>query len=250
MERVRRWLLKHLVPEWVWPPVVHLDGVPIPVRSMPFSFGVKRILCDGSYEASERRLMNRVVRPGDVVLELGGSIGILATIAAEKVGASGSVVTVEASERLTRHSARRFADRQNVCVLTGVGFPVWLAPDSVRGSVFCDTGNSLGGRVVFREPGSGGPASHEVYDLARVTRECRIDPTLLLVDIEGSEAVVLEPGMSLPPCVQHVIIELHPGLYGDDVERQIVDAFTGFGFRVAEEVSHVYLFSRPDSRAL
>jgi hypothetical protein len=249
MERVRRWLLKHLVPERVWPPVVQLDGVSIPVRGMPFSFGVKRILCDGSYEASERRLMNRAVRPGDAVLELGGSIGILATIAADKVGTSGRVVTVEASERLTRHSASRFANRQNVRVLTGLGFPVWLAPDSVRGSVFCDTGNSLGGRVVFRASGAGGPGAHEVYDLARVTRECRIDPTVLLVDIEGSEAVVLEPGMSLPPCVQHVIIELHPGLYGEEVERKIVAAFMDFGFHVAEEVSHVYLFSRSDSRA-
>lgn len=247
MEQIRRWLLKHLVPELVWPRMVNLDGVPIPVRGMSFSFGVKRILCDGSYEASERCLMNRVVTSGDSVLELGGSIGILATIAAEKVGDAGCVVTVEAAERLTRDSTRRFASKKNVRVLTGLGFPVWHAPDTVRGSQFHDTGNSLGGRVEFRDSGRGGPTPHEVFDLSRIMSECRIAPTVLLVDIEGSEAVVLEPGMSLPPCVHHVIIELHPGLYGDDVERRIVEAFQGFGFLMAEEMSHVYLFSRTES---
>jgi FkbM family methyltransferase len=244
VERIRRWLLRNLVPEALWPRHVLLDGVSIPVRGMPFSFGVKRILCDGTYENSERVLLNRVIRENDVVLEFGGSIGILATIAADKVGRAGMVISVEAADRLASQTAARLANRANVQILAGLGFPVAEAPERCRQSVFRDTGNSLGGRICSEETIDPNSTPHQIYDINRIMREYGVQPRILLVDIEGAESVVLEPLATIPSCIVHIIIELHPGLYGRATEQSIVEAICRFGYVVAEEVRHVYLFTR------
>lgn len=244
MERLRRWLLRHLVPECVWPRHVLLDGVAIPVRGQPFSFGVKRILCDGSYEQSERILLSRVIRENDTILEFGGSIGILATIAADKVGRGGTVISVEASERLAAQAAARLAGRPNIRVIAGIGFPVADAPERCRGSIFRDTGNSLGGRICGEAPLDGNAALHRIYDINRVIQECGVQPRILVVDIEGAESVVLEPSATLPSCIAHIVIELHPGLYGQTMEHRIVEAFSRLGYVLSEELRHVYLFTR------
>lgn len=244
MERIRRWLLRHLVPECLWPSHVLLDGVAIPVRGQPFSFGVKRILCDGSYEKSERELLNRVLCEHDTVLEFGGSIGILATIAAHKIGGRGTVISVEASARLATQAAARLADRPNVRVLAGLGFPVADAPERCRGSIFLDTGNSLGGRICGERPVGGNATPHQIYDINRIIHEFGMKPRILLVDIEGAESVLLDPSASLPTCIEHIIIELHPGLYGKATEQQIIATLCKLGYALSEELRHVYLFTR------
>jgi hypothetical protein len=38
---IRRKVLKTIVPEFIWPQAVVLDGASIPVRGMDYSFGVK-----------------------------------------------------------------------------------------------------------------------------------------------------------------------------------------------------------------
>jgi FkbM family methyltransferase len=243
---MRRWLLRNLVPEQVWPKTIQLDGVQIPLRGLPVSFGVKRNLCKGAYESNERLLINRKINEGDTVLELGGSIGILATILADKVGETGAIISIEASRRLSHHSAKRLAHQKNVSILTGFGFPVSVAPDLVLNSQFHDMGNELAGRVVFGADvvRSDSSVQREIYDISRIAHEFGREPNVLVVDIEGSEAVVLEPNSSIPSYVMHVIIELHPGVYGEDTLCRIVEAFEDFGFIVEEHLGAVYLFTR------
>jgi len=102
--RMRRTLLRVLVPEFVWPKSVLIDGARIAIRNAPYSFGVKRVLKRGEYELEERGLLSNILQPGDVVVEMGGSIGILTAIIAARVGSSGFVTSVEASAKLTTYS--------------------------------------------------------------------------------------------------------------------------------------------------
>src|SRR2546427_137509 len=102
--RIRRTLLRFLVPEFVWPKSVSIDGARIAVRNAPYSFGVKRVLQRGEYELEERKLLQTILHPGDVVVEMGGSVGILTAIIAGKVGSSGFVISVEASVTLAEYS--------------------------------------------------------------------------------------------------------------------------------------------------
>ena len=83
--RARQAMLKTLIPEIVWPKYVELSGVAIPVRHMPFSFGIKLSLKNSDYELPERKLCDLFINKNMNVIELGGSLGILSTIIANKL---------------------------------------------------------------------------------------------------------------------------------------------------------------------
>lgn len=242
--KLRRWLLRNLIPEAMWPKNVLLDNVSIPVRGMPYSYGVKKILQSGSYESNERCLLNRVIRTGDVVFEFGGSIGILATIASEKVCSEGFVVSVEACSGLAKHSKLRLAGRSNVKILAGFGFPVSSVPDAFQAGVLIDEGNSLGGRIDFSNTVGASDEARNNFDINRMIVECRRDPDILLIDIEGSETVFLDDTAKIPECVKYIIIEMHPGIYQRETESRIIQRICSFGFTVIEEISHVFLLGR------
>ena len=148
---LRREILKKIVPEIIWPKTVDFEGAIVPLRSMPYSFGVKKILFQKNYETSERFLIKDAVKHGDHVLELGGSIGIMAAIMQEIVGSDGKIVTVEASKNLTETSSKWLESKGIIKVVTGIGFPVWQVPSQFENFDFIDDGNSLGGNVVFYE---------------------------------------------------------------------------------------------------
>lgn len=243
----RREILKKIMPELIWPKFITLDNTVIPLRGAPYSFGVKRILAKGNYEVSERLLLSRVIKEGSVIFEFGGSIGILATIAAGRCGVSGKVVSIEASETLAAHTRKRLKDEKKVTILTGIGYPVLEAPDLYRTVVFIDDGNSLGGAVDFSKKSTRESYPHQFYDIKAIIGTCGVQPSILLIDIEGSEIVFLEKNITVPTSVNHIIIELHPGLYGGIKEKDIVKAITGLGFKVVEEISHVFLFIRTET---
>lgn len=243
IQKLRRWILRRFVPEIVWPSYVILDGVKIAVRGMPYSFGVKLSLSKRQYEQSERTLLCKVIKPGCSVLEMGGSIGILATICVNKVGPEGRVVSVEAAEWIAAQTGSRLAMYPNVSVTNGFAFPVTSVPTSFSCGQFLDSGNTLGGRIDFAADAPA-LANDRVFDISRLQSEFAIAPDILLIDIEGSELVILEPTATIPECVKHIIIELHPDLYGDAKEKQIIAALNKLGFSLVEELKHVYLLTR------
>ena len=243
--RIRRSLLRTLVPEFVWPERVVLDGAAIRVRHAPYSFGIKRVLSRGDYEVDERRLLAGILRPGDVVVEMGGSIGVLTAIIAHRVGPSGFVVSVEGSQDLTRHSRTWLEAGGNVKVVTGFGFPVWRLGQPVAIDGFEEKWGSMSGRLSFRV-GPGGPAgaADSQFDVGRLAALAGRPPVTLVIDIEGSERIIAEQPPEFPPHVRNVLIELHPHMYGEGVRAAIVRRFGEEGFTPAAEEGTVYLFQR------
>src|SRR5947209_17291094 len=68
-------------------PVVTLAGVQIRVgRHM--SPQVERTVSRGRYERDELRLIEQVLSPGDVVLEVGAGIGLVSAYCAKRLGSS------------------------------------------------------------------------------------------------------------------------------------------------------------------
>jgi hypothetical protein len=84
-KKIRREILKKLVPDLIWPKEIFLDGALIPLRKSPFSFGIKRYLVLGQYESAERVLVRKYLNFGDQVIEMGGSIGVLTAIISIKI---------------------------------------------------------------------------------------------------------------------------------------------------------------------
>ncbi len=242
----RRWLLRNFMPEWLWPKQIVLDGVGIPVRSMPWSFGTKWLLCKKGYEAEERALLLEFLMPGMQVIEMGSSIGILTAIVAEKIGVNGRILAVEASPTLTKTSSVWLSKYKNCTILTGYGFPVWSAPN-VEISGFNEIRGSLGGTVSFTttdfQKVSANPL---VFDLQKICNEYKIRPQILLIDVEGSERIMMEVPLDLPASVTDIVMELHPGLYPGKKKDQeaIISAIQHNGFSVKASLNGVWHFTR------
>jgi hypothetical protein len=250
---LRRWLLVTFVPEFVWPKDFQLDGVPIPVRGAPYSFGVKRLLCRGDYEKPERQLVARILRPGMNVVEMGGSIGVLTAIIASRIHPGGSLVSVEAAEDLVAYS-RTWLERRypHVKVVQGYAFPVLRLPAGLKVHGFDNHGVSLGGQVAYTvsPAAAASTADGSTYDIATLCGKNHVPPPdVLVADIEAAEAVLLLPGVQLPPSIRHVVIELHPGLYaGKTADRdRLIRFFEAEGLRLVERAGESYLFSRSES---
>jgi len=264
----RRWALRTLVPDAYWPEHVVLNGARIDIRKTPYSFGVRRSLVDGSYEVAERELICGIVKPGMHVLELGGSIGIIAAVLEHHVGRQGRVVTVEASPRLSGFS-RTWLERSGVVkVVTGYAFPVWELPPDLTVHGFSGDEVSLGGHVAFGYGGesSGGGAAIATatrtvpravagpklsteprsYDISTLCAEHDLQPELLVMDIEASEAVVLKQRANLPASLKHIVVELHPWMYADGErdQQRILDAFASEGFVLRRQVGHNFWLVR------
>lgn len=240
---IRRKVLKTIIPEFIWPKSVTLDNAQIPVRGMDYSFGVKRVLVLDNYEMSERALIKKSVQKGDVVVEMGGSIGVVAGIVSKIVGENGKVVSIEASDKLATQARSWLSKTGNVINLHGFGFPIFNLPAKFKELHFVDDDNSLGGRIDFNTKANTTNTTPS-YDLNVLEQQYKIQPNVLILDIEGSEIVFLENEISIPQYVKTIIIEMHPNLYGQDKEDEIMKVLGNMGFKIVEEIKHVFLVNR------
>jgi FkbM family methyltransferase len=243
IHNIRRWLLMNLVPEIVWKKYVIFDGVKIPVRGMQYTFGVKWVLTRGLYEDSERFLIRKILKEGDSVLEMGASIGVVTAIISDLIGSSGRLISIEASELLANQTRQWIELKGNVKIIHGFGFPVYEVPNKYGFVSYKFDGNSLGGYIDFSESCES-KRSTNIFDLSRIESEFKFKPTSLVLDIEGSEIVLLEPNIEIPEYINNIVIEMHPGIYGENMEMKIIAKFFELGFIYKIELKHVYLLSR------
>ncbi|GHA08406.1 hypothetical protein GCM10008090_17830 [Arenicella chitinivorans] len=239
--RLRRAALKLLVPEWVWPRHVQIGPVEVALRGTPYSFGIKRLLSKDpdSYERAERTLLAHL-RSDDHVIEYGSSIGVLTALICERVQ-NGKVISVEASATLIEYSRTWLSRYSQLTQVHAAAFPV---NDRIDLSFsFDDADGSLGGMVNYdkSKPMAGGLNTFFVSDAKDVDG---FRPTVLIVDIEGSEDIILSEPMNLPVSIDRIIIELHSFIYGRETEKQIVERIQQQGFQLEKRVESVHYFTR------
>ncbi len=244
MRRVRRAILKHLIPEVFYPKTILIDGVVVPIRNSKFSFGIRRYLLRGDYERPERDLVKRIVDDADNCLEFGSSIGVLSSILANKVGPSGRVFCVEADEHLVPVATQWVtAQFKNVEVRHGIGLPVWELPSDLHFK-FEEGEGSLGGRVRMTANGSNEKEGVTCFDISTVMRVAKFIPTVLVVDIEGSESLMLDCKPNLPEQIKKIIMEFHPDIYGFDCMNRIIGVLATEGYEVDCRYSNTLSFLR------
>jgi Protein-L-isoaspartate(D-aspartate) O-methyltransferase (PCMT) len=243
---LRRKLLKTFVPEFIWPKESVIDGVGFKIRNTPYSYGTKQALKTGNYEVSERHLLRNQVKPGDVIIEMGGSIGILTAILAKQTGDNGLIISVEASESIAAYSKTWLEKKGNIKVLTGFAFPVFSLTKKVTINSFDEQGGSLGGKLLFDIDETGGIANKEedIFDIEKIMQRFNISPTVLVVDVEGSEKIITAVKPVYPVSVRLILMEMHTHMYGADTRDQIINCIEGDGFSVVNEEHGVYLFER------
>ena len=241
---LRRFILKNLVPEILWPKHIMIDGVHIKIRYTPYSFGIKWLLSRNheKYELAERTFIAELSE-GDHVLEFGGSIGIVTALIANKVGKRGKIVSVEASESIVQYSKSWLEDLGNASVVQAYAFPITSRVPMQ--ATFDGDGGSLGGIVSYEHVETEARTKNEQHFF--IEDACDIaefSPNVLFIDIEGSEQIMLEHQPNIPETVRKIVIELHPGLYGPEINGKIIEVILGEGFELEKTLETVYQFVR------
>jgi FkbM family methyltransferase len=191
----------------LWPPrEVVIDAVVVPIGPQ-ISRRVRTYMFAGAYERDEATILKSRLRPGDVVLVLGGGIGFTATICAKLLG-SDNVFVYEANPGLETPARELFARNGVAPTLTMCG----LAPRDgtleflVAKDFWTSRAAAIGGlrnatRVTV-------PIRAFQPELDRLNRR----PNVLVIDIEGSEVDFFE-AVDLTGFTK-VVCETHPHFTG------------------------------------
>lgn len=244
--KLRRAILSKLVPEIFWPISVNIAGAIIPIRNEPFSFGTKWILKKNEYEGAEIELVKQVLKGGEQVLEMGTSIGVLTRVMSNLVGLSGKIISIECNDTLYKSCLRWKANYPNIHFVRGYGFPVYTVPDNLSIDGYSDDLGSLGTQIDFSVKSGIVQKNDLIIDIKTVEEKFKFKPSVLVIDVEGSEEVMIESAFNLPTHIKHIIIELHGGMYKEQLVTQeaIINTIKNDGFALKQIIAGSYLFER------
>ena len=187
---------------------------------------IRRDLYAERYERGEARWLMWELEPDDVVMEIGGGLGFLSTLSALRIG-SDRVFTYEANPDLIPAIERTYE-------LNGV------APELVNGILAAGEGSAeffadrdFVASSMHRRSGSAAAISVPRFDIDREME--RIQPTFLVVDIEGAERELVPLVDWRPIC--KVIIDLHPHVIGEAATAEVLAVLTDSGLEIDRRLS-------------
>ncbi len=209
---------------------IHSRGMKFPKDPDIMQGKIRRLLRENAYEAKESEAALRVVREGDVVVELGGGIGYMSTLVATK-RAIKSVHVFEANPNLIPYikSVHAANGVTNAHVTNAI-----LGPR--KGSAdFYVREPMLGSSLTVLEGEVDPPATKvDVLDAKATFKD--IGATVLICDIEGAE-VDLIPSIDLTG-LRAAIIETHPQWIGPEGINKVFRAFMDAGLAYYHRGSH------------
>ena len=202
---------------------------------------VAREVCyTGWYEPQETQLASRMLRPGDVFVDVGANWGYFSLAAAHWVGPGGRVIAFEPEPRLYRMLVANAAangitwiEAHSTAVAAGEGFQPFAA-------FRAEDGNWGSSHAVA--PGAHTDMVCATLGLDVVLDRCGVGQVRLVkIDVEGGEAGVLA-GMRAGLAAgryRYVMLECHPGLLAARGESagECVSVLLAAGYR-AWSVAH------------
>ncbi len=205
--------------------VADVAGVKVPL-GYHLTPTMRAKLLGGKYESREIKAVRSMLRPTDVVLELGAGLGVMSVVCAKIVG-SQNVCSIEANPALEQpirgvYAANGVAPRLEICVLA----------DQPGTAVLHVTEDFWESSTV-----SVSKARHTVEVPKRRFAEVRdnVRPTFLILDIEGGERELVRH--SDLDGIRTVMLELHPDLIGTDGCDEVIARLERMRFRLNPFVS-------------
>jgi FkbM family methyltransferase len=214
---------------------IALDGLRFDVSQL--SPKIRNRLLSGAYEKFEKEMCRAYLKPSDAVVELGGAIGFIGLICQKELGIR-NYASFEANPKTTEILKRNYE-------LNGLRAKVFnLALGAADGEVDLEIGSDFWeNSIVANEKAEGRHVVRvECGTLDTLLARCGVMPNVLIIDIEGAESFI--DFNALPPTVNKVIMELHPGVIGQAAAYDIVGALVNRGFRVAREENQTFAFLR------
>jgi FkbM family methyltransferase len=215
---------------------ITLEGMKFDVSGL--STKIRNRLLSGAYEAHEKKMCFDYLTPNDSVLEIGGAIGFIGLICQKKIGIK-NYFCFEANPRTYEILKKNYE-------LNGVEPRVWnMALAHADGHVDLEVGSDFWeNSICYDSTRSNGVKTVRVPagTLDTLLALARQKVNTLIIDIEGAEQFI--DFQRVPEEISKIIIELHPGVMGQEVMYNIVATLIGLGFRVAREENDTFVFLR------
>lgn len=222
--------------------LARIDGCTFTLDSPAIPTGLKALFLFNRYERAERDALRRFLDADTPVVELGGSLGVVACLTNRGLRDPSRHVVVEANAAmlgvLEENRARngcRFVVMHRAVAYGAPTVAFHQDDDFLAGSVLDGrTGYEGRPRRVVHVPTVRLRDIMDAHGFARCTLVC---------DIEGAEVDLVTHELDvLRDRVGTIIIETHPGAVGEATVRAMLDQLAGAGFRrVAEDAETVVL---------
>ena len=212
--------------------IVEVGGVRI--RAHPaLSYNTVKSLVAATYEGPERTLIESMLHPDDVVMELGGGLGYISTVCARLTDSS-RVFVYEANPLMApiiedTHRRNNVSPELNICMV-----------GSAAGATTLHVAREFAETSVIAGNNDATPVTARVVALR--DELARIKPTVLITDIEGGEYDLFR---DFPPhACRLIMLELHPHLIGEQRAMETLGAIEAMGFHLAAQLQNSYVFNR------
>lgn len=153
----------------------------------------------GIYEIEKQKLFEKIVKPGDVVFDIGAHVGFYTLLASELVGENGKVFAFEPLPRNINYLKKHIElnKRKNV-------FVVESAVSDIEGEAyFGESRDSFYGRIINEQ--SDMKVGSVILDNLIKNNELPA-PNVLKIDVEGNELLVLKGA-------ENMLKQYHPSIF-------------------------------------
>ena len=227
------------VPEEKTPPelygsVVTVDDIRMRIDPRMSSFQVQKLL-SGRHTQHERHLLIHRLEPDDIVMELGGGIGMLATACALKIGGD-HVHSYEANPSLESLIRDNYAlngvnPHLKMCMLgrTSDTRTFYASEHFARSSVYKLAAQEA--TTAYEVPVE--PLNNEIR---------RIQPTVLIMDVQGSEGELLS--FADLSSVRKLLVEVHANILGISRVNTLRRQLRNQGFLETERAGQSFFYVR------
>ncbi len=212
-------------------------GVKIPLKATKELWKLRKVIFLGEYEAPELSALKDLIKPNDIVLELGAGVGVVSTFIALHLNNPANLHSFEANPSILK-SIEAVAGANNVSF--NVKNCAVAMADGELEFFFDDHFESSS--MINRERGA---KASKVPAVAFSNVLAALQPTVVVIDVEGAERELLD--IQFPDSVRVICGEVHPHIIGDTaISKIFANLFAqGFDYHVDMSDGRGISFSRP-----
>ena len=207
------------------PQVVEIEAIKVKIPSFA-SDVIRKAIYGGFYEADELKLIRSRLSQDDVVMEIGTGLGLLSIYCAKQIG-NDKVFTFEANPALEPAIKDNYALNQVEPQLE-----ICLVGDHYGLSNFY-VGKNFWSSSIYNKAQGAKQITVPVISFNEKVRE--IDPTFLLLDIEGGEYELVKYADFHN--IRKLMIEIHSWILTPEQIQSVKDKLTQSGFHLVEAAS-------------
>lgn len=215
---------------------VVLDGCTFSLAAVPES-ATKLLLLTNRYEVPERRAVGRYIRRDLPVVELGGSIGVVACMTNKLLKNPAAHLVVEANPLAIPHL--RSNKESNHCEFEIIHRAIAYGSDSVT---FRPSSEMYGNSITV--PGDHPPVSIETVRLSDLVHTRQFSTFSLVCDIEGLEYDLVYYEGDVLKKADTIILETHVRLIGEEKIRWMMNKLHELGFKVIDKSGAVVVLRK------